>query len=161
MQLPDNRGPAACRELAAAFPRSRVLIFTHQTGDQLIQEAVAAGAAGFLLKHTPAAALAQAVRDVAAGRSILDPETTSRALRLLRAGPPGQASGGAARLSRQERRVLACVAEGLTNKQAGLRLGLSGNTVKNYLVNAFEKLRVKRRSQAAAVFIQAAGPPPP
>ena len=60
-------------------------------------------------------------------------------------------------LSPQERRVLALVADGMTNKQVGEQLGLSENTVKNYLVNVFEKLRVKRRSQAATLFVKANG----
>lgn len=58
----------------------------------------------------------------------------------------------------QERRILALVAEGLTNKQVGEQLGLSENTVKNYLVNVFEKLLVKRRAQAAAIFVQQSNP---
>ena len=57
-------------------------------------------------------------------------------------------------LSAQERRVLALVADGLTNKQVGEQLSLSENTVKNYLVNVFEKLQVKRRAQAAAIYVQ-------
>ena len=61
-------------------------------------------------------------------------------------------------LSGQERRVLALVAEGKTNKEIGLDLGLSDNTVKNYLVSVFEKLHVKRRSQAAALYVQAKSP---
>jgi two-component system response regulator DevR len=64
-----------------------------------------------------------------------------------------------ASLSTQERRVLALVADGLTNKQVGAQLGLSENTVKNYLVNVFEKLQVKRRAQAAAIYVQRSGAP--
>lgn len=158
IQLPENRGLELCRTLAGRSAPPRMLVFTHQCSDTLVQQAVAAGVGGILQKNAPAAALAQAVRDVAAGRSILDPETTMRALRLLRSAENNRTSDGVSRLSRQERRVVACIAEGLTNKQAGARLGLSENTVKNYLVGAFDKLRVKRRSQAAAVFIQATGP---
>jgi two-component system, NarL family, response regulator DevR len=94
------------------------------------------------------------VHDVATGRSILDPEATSRVLRLLRGGMSGEHGPDLAVLSAQERRVLALVAEGLTNKQAGSQLGLSENTVKNYLVSVFEKLQVKRRAQAAAIYVQ-------
>jgi len=75
-------------------------------------------------------------------------------MRMLREGTPGKNSGLAA-LSAQEHRVLALVAEGLTNKEVADKLGLSDNTVKNYLVSVFEKLQVKRRSQAAAMFAQA------
>jgi two-component system, NarL family, response regulator DevR len=96
------------------------------------------------------------LQDVAAGRSILDPDATSRVLRLLRGGG-GEGGTDLSILSTQERRVLALVAAGLTNKQVGEQLTLSENTVKNYLVNVFEKLQVKRRAQAAAIYVQHQG----
>ena len=80
-------------------------------------------------------------------------------MRLLRGGSSGQPGSDLSTLSAQERRVLALVAEGLANKQAGSRLGLSENTVKNYLVSVFEKLQVKRRAQAAAIYAQQLGTP--
>ena len=101
----------------------------------------------------------QAVQDVASGRSILDPDATNRVLRMLRGGGGSEHGADLSTLSAQERRVLALVAEGLTNKQVGEQLSLSENTVKNYLVNVFEKLQVKRRAQAAAIYVQQAGPP--
>jgi two-component system, NarL family, response regulator DevR len=75
-------------------------------------------------------------------------------LNLIRAGSLNEYGPDLSILSAQERRVLALVAAGLTNKQAGNQLRLSENTVKNYLASVFEKLQVKRRAQAAAIYVQ-------
>lgn len=156
IRLPDGDGFDVCRQVTSRLPRARTLILTAHSNDHLVYDAVTAGAQGYLMKEIDAAALIQAVQDVAAGRSILDPQATARVLRLLRSGGANETGADLSVLSAQERRVLALVAEGLTNKQAGARLGLSENTVKNYLVNVFEKLQVKRRAQAAALFVQQA-----
>lgn len=163
ISLPDADGFHACRQILAQQPETRVVMLTAHANDELIYDAVTAGAHGYLRKEIDAASLIQAVRDVASGRSILDSDATTRVLRLLRRGNAGPTGPDLAVLSGQERRVLSLVAEGLTNKQAGAKLGLSENTVKNYLVNVFEKLQVKRRAHAAAIYIQqsAASPPPP
>jgi two-component system response regulator DevR len=154
IRLPDGSGFEACRNILQQSPGTRVVILTAHSNDNLVYEAVTSGAQGYLMKEIDPPALVQAVEDVAAGRSILDPDATSRVLRLLRGGGGGENGTDLSILSTQERRVLALVAEGLTNKQVGQQLGLSENTVKNYLVNVFEKLQVKRRAQAAAIYVQ-------
>lgn len=154
IRLPDGSGLDACRDIKRLLPDTRVLILTSVASDELIQQAVVAGAQGYLMKEIDPAGLIGAIGDAFAGRSVLTPEITARVLRLLREGT--QPTGSALEtLSVQERRVLALVADGLTNKEVGEKLGLSENTVKNYLVSVFEKLQVKRRSQAAALFAQA------
>lgn len=159
IRLPDGSGFDACREIVKRVPETRVVVLTSYSNDNFVYEAVTAGAQGYLMKEIDPAGLVQAVHDVAAGRSILDPDATTRVLRLLRAG--GSEHGAdLSVLSAQERRVLALVADGLTNKQVGEQLKLSENTVKNYLVNVFEKLQVKRRAQAAAIFVQQSNPNP-
>ena len=157
IRLPDGSGFDACRQILAQLPNTRVLMLTAHSNDNIVYDAVTAGAHGYLMKEVDAAALVQALQDVAAGRSILDPEATTRVLRMLRGGTHAEHGPDLSLLSAQERRVLALVAEGLTNKQAGTQLGLSENTVKNYLVSVFEKLQVKRRAQAAAIYVQQAG----
>jgi DNA-binding NarL/FixJ family response regulator len=102
--------------------------------------------------------LINAIVDAAAGKSVLTPEITDRVMRLLRGGSSVSPAGGLGALSPQERRVLELVAEGLTNKEVADRLSLSDNTVKNYLVSVFEKLQVKRRSQAVAMLARAKPP---
>lgn len=157
IRLPDGSGLDACKQMLQQLPDTKVIILTSYSNDNYIYEAVACGAQGYLMKEIDPQGLLQAVQDVAAGRSILDPDTTSRVLRLLRGGS-SDAGTDLSSLSNQERRVLALVAEGLTNKQVGEQLNLSENTVKNYLVNVFEKLQVKRRAQAAAIFVQQSNP---
>jgi two-component system response regulator DevR len=158
IRLPDGSGLEACRRILQVLPDTRIIVLTSYSNDNYVYEAVTCGAQGYLMKEIDPAGLVQAVRDVAAGRSILDPDATSRVLRLLRGGNSGEQGTDLSILSAQERRVLALVAEGLTNKQVGEQLKLSENTVKNYLVNVFEKLQVKRRAQAAAIFVQQANP---
>jgi two-component system response regulator DevR len=158
IRLPDGSGLDACRKILQRLPATRIVVLTSYSNDNFVYEAVTAGAQGYLLKDIDPAGLLQAVHDVAAGRSILDPDATARVLRLLRAGTGADHANDLSILSNQERRVLALVAEGLTNKQVGDKLALSENTVKNYLVNVFEKLQVKRRAQAAAIFVQQSPP---
>ncbi len=158
IRLPDGSGFDLCRLILQRAPATRIVVLTSYSSDNFVYEAVTSGAQGYLMKEIDPAALLQALRDVAAGRSILDPDVTSRVLRLLRGGK-SEAGPDLANLSTQERRVLALVADGLTNKQVGRQLGLSENTVKNYLVNVFEKLQVKRRAQAAAIYVQKGNPP--
>jgi two-component system response regulator DevR len=153
IRLPDGSGLDACAEIRRALPATRVLILTSSASDELIHQAVMAGAQGYLMKEIDPVGLARAIADAAAGKSVLTPEITERVLKLLRDGTPAAGTGLAA-LSAQEKRVLALVAEGLTNKEIGEKLSLSDNTVKNYLVSVFEKLQVKRRTQAAAVYVQ-------
>lgn len=156
IRLPDGSGFDACRQILQRLPDTKVVVLTSYSNDNFVYEAVTAGAQGYLMKEIDPSGLVQAVQDVAAGRSILDPDATSRVLRLLRGG--GDQGADLTSLSTQERRVLALVANGLTNKQVGEQLGLSENTVKNYLVNVFEKLQVKRRAQAAAIYVQQTNP---
>lgn len=155
IRLPDGDGFGVCRRILQQLPDTRVVMLTAHSNDNYVYEAVTAGAHGYLMKEIDSEALVQAVRDVAGGRSILDPEATARVLSLLRSDS-GEQGEGISLLSAQERRVLALVAKGLTNKQAGNQLGLSENTVKNYLASVFEKLQVKRRAQAAAMWVEQA-----
>ena len=90
---------------------------------------------------------------LAEGKSILDPAVTARVIQLVKSGTNASRDALAV-LSPQERKVLALIAEGQTNKEVASQLGLAEKTVKNYLSNIFEKLHVSRRSQAAAMFVR-------
>ena len=155
IRLPDGSGLDACRTIVKECPASRVLILTSFTNDNLVYDAVIAGAQGYLMKEIDPTDLVKAITDAAAGKSVLTSDVTSRVLRMIRNNDGSTTPNELASLSKQEGRVLALVAEGLTNKEVGERLKLSENTVKNYLVSVFEKLNVKRRSQAAALYVQA------
>ncbi len=154
VRLPDGKGYEACRQIHQQVADVRVLFLTSFADEQTVLESLDAGGDGYLLKEIDEAALVQAIRSVANGQSILDPTITRRVLE--RAKTPGVPTGEAkwATLSPQEKRVLTLVAEGKTNKEIGLDLGLSDKTVKNYLSNILDKLQLTRRSQAAAFFVQ-------
>jgi two-component system, NarL family, response regulator DevR len=152
IRLPDGTGIEACRQILKCTPESRVLILTSVIDDTIVDDAIRAGAHGYLLKEIDGRGLVNAIRDVAAGKSILDPAVTARVMQLAKTGGTGR--DAFATLSPQEKRVLALIAEGCTNKEVGVKLGLSDKTVKNYLSTVFEKLHVSRRAEAAVIYAQ-------
>jgi two-component system response regulator DevR len=134
------------------------LILTSVIDDNLIYDAMSSGAHGYLLKEINAQGLCQAIADVDGGKFILDPTLTTRLLNLVRTNStPSSEQGRLSILSTQERRVLALVAEGKTNKEIAEHMKLSDKTVKNYLSNVFEKLKINRRSQAAVLYLEHRG----
>jgi len=152
LRLPDGTGFEACRQILKLLPNTRVLILTSAVSDAMVDEAIRSGAHGYLLKEIDGRGLISAIRDVAAGKSILDPAVTARVMQIIKSGGTGR--DALASLSPQERRVLALIAEGCTNKEVGVKLGLSEKTVKNYLSTVFEKLHVSRRAEAAVIYAQ-------
>lgn len=145
MRLPDGSGVDACREILSALPRTRVIFLTSYAEELARVSTVLAGAAGYLLKDIAHEELVEAIRAAAAGKPVNEPEATQLVAQRLRQSPA---------LSKQEYRVLALVVDGKTNREIGAELGLSEKTVRNYLSNAFQKLGVSRRSQAAAMFVR-------
>jgi DNA-binding NarL/FixJ family response regulator len=154
VRLPDGNGFEACRQIRKLLPDVRVLFLTSFADEQIVLESIDAGADGYLLKEIDEHSLVRAIRDVARGQSILDPAVTRRVLERARTPSIPPARDRWEMLSPQERRVLALVAQGKTNKEIAMVLGLSDKTVKNYLSNALDKLGMTRRSQAAAFFVQ-------
>ncbi len=155
IRLPDGTGFDTCRQILARAPETRVLILTSVAEETMVDDAIRAGAHGYLLKEVNARALIQAIRDVVGGKSILDPAITERVLSLIRSNVP-DTRNALQLLSPQEHRVVELIAEGRTNKEVAAAMGLAEKTVKNYLSTVFEKLHVSRRSQAAALFVQGA-----
>ncbi len=153
IHLPDGTGLDACRQILRHSPDSRILILTSEADERLVDQAIRAGAHGYLLKEINAQALIQAIRDVAEGKSILDPTVTARVMQMVKSNGQGEDTS-LSTLSPQEHRVLALIAKGQTNKEVASQLGLAEKTVKNYLSTVFEKLHVSRRSQAAALYAQ-------
>jgi DNA-binding NarL/FixJ family response regulator len=153
VRLPDGSGVEVCREIRARLPSARCLMLTSYADDEALFDAIMAGAAGYVLKDIRASDLIGAVRDVAAGRSLLDPVATARVLERLRsASDPTPATPG---LTDQEGRILDLIGEGLTNRQIGERLHLAEKTVKNYVSSLLAKLGMERRTQAAAYVARA------
>jgi DNA-binding NarL/FixJ family response regulator len=152
LRLPDRSGLTVCSEILRRRPETRVLILTSTTDERSVHEAIALGAHGYLLKENDGASLVAAIIRVAAGHSVIDPSLTDQVVKLMKHGQQPIAAERFAVLSPQERRVLALLAEGLTNKGIGEKLGLTEKTVKNYLSNIFDKLHLTNRAQAAALY---------
>jgi len=148
VRLPDGDGVSVCRDLRSQLPDLACLMLTSFADDEALFDAVLAGAAGYVLKQVKGNDILNSVRRVAAGQSLLDPTTTARMMQRLR--EQMEQSDPLQGLTEQERRVLALIGEGLTNRQIGERMFLAEKTVKNYVSNLLTKLGMERRTQAAA-----------
>lgn len=155
LRLPDKPGFTACREIMQRRPGTKVLILTSSTEERNVHEAISAGAQGYLLKDNDSTSLADAILQIASGQSVIDPSLHNQVLRLVKHGPGQSASDRIKALSHQEQRVVALLSSGLTNKEIGEQMGLTEKTVKNYLATIFDKLSIARRSQAAALYVEA------
>lgn len=128
--------------------------FFTATDDESVLASVLAGAQGYVLKDIDSGHLVQSIRAVSNGQSILNPALTKLALSWVKAWSAQADPMQGQFLSPQEERVLALVAESLTNKEIAARMQLSDKTVKNYLANMFQKLGISRRTQAATFFVK-------
>jgi two-component system, NarL family, response regulator DevR len=150
VRLADESGIEATRAIRAALPEIQVLMLTSFADDEALFAAVMAGASGYVLKQIRGDDLIRGIREVGAGRSLLDPLVTRQVLDRLRRGKRLMGDERLERLSPQEERVLELVAKGLTNGQIGTELGLAEKTVRNYVSSVLGKLEVGRRAEAAA-----------
>lgn len=154
VRLSDGSGVDACRAIRDSCPATRVLFLSSYEDDEAVLAAVFGGASGYLLKQITAEGLMLAIRAVAQGQSILDPAITQPVLTRMRLQKEQALEPQRTTLSVQQQRVLALIAEGKTNKEIGSSLELSDKTVKNYVRFIFQKMKVTRRGQAAAMFIR-------
>lgn len=154
LSLPDKPGSTVCREILKKHSHIKVLVLTSATEERKVQEAISAGAHGYLLKDSDGTALVQAITRVMAGQSVIDPLLTGHMLNLVKNPHGSRPADRLAALSAQEQRVLAYLSEGLTNKEIGDKMNLTEKTVKNYLATVFDKLGITRRAQAAALYVQ-------
>jgi DNA-binding NarL/FixJ family response regulator len=148
VRLPDGDGVSVCREIRSRMPEVACLMLTSFGDDEALFDAIMAGAAGYVLKQIRGTDLVGAVRTVASGESLLDPQAASRVLARMR--DRAQHNDPLAGLTEQERRILELIGEGLTNRQIGEQMFLAEKTVKNYVSSLFAKLGMERRTQAAA-----------
>jgi two-component system, NarL family, response regulator DevR len=147
VRLPDGDGVALCRTLRSLEPAPACLVLTAFDDEQALVEAIMAGASGYLLKQVRGQDVVHAVREVAEGRSLLDPVTTARVLERMRRSAQ---TDELAALTERERKVLELIGEGLSNREIGERLFLAEKTVKNYVTSVLAKLGMERRTQAVA-----------
>ena len=146
-RLPDGSGIDVCREIRSSHESVRCLILTSYDDDEALYAAVMAGASGYLLKQIGGNSLIDGIRQVAAGRSLLDPAVTQKLLDRLR--HPVEPDPVAGSLTAREREILDLIADGCTNRQIGERLFIAEKTVKNYVSGLLTKLGMQRRTQAA------------
>jgi DNA-binding NarL/FixJ family response regulator len=147
VRLPDGDGVTVCREIRSRMPEIACLMLTSFGDDEALFDAIMAGASGYVLKQIRGTDLVGAVRTVASGESMLDPEAASKVLARMR--DQAAKADPLAGLTPQERKILELIGEGLTNRQIGERMYLAEKTVKNYVSALFAKLGVERRTQAA------------
>jgi two-component system, NarL family, response regulator DevR len=159
VRLPDGSGIDVCRELRPTNPDTHFLMLTAYDDDQAMYAAVIAGASGYVLKDVRGSGLIDSVRQVAAGRSLLDPSLTRKAVERMR--DTTHQDPRLAVLSVREREVLALIADGMTNRQIGENLSLAEKTVKNYVSSLLSKLGLQRRTQAVALQLDARSPDAP
>lgn len=150
VRLPDGNGIELCRELLSADTGLRCLMLTSFTDDQAMLDAILAGASGYVVKDITSLELVRAIREVAAGKSLLDNRAAAALMAKFRAEAE-TATGPLAGLTEQERTLLALLGEGLTNRQIAGRMFLAEKTVKNYVSRLLTKLGVERRTQAAVL----------
>lgn len=146
-RLPDGSGIDVCRDVRSVDPSIAALILTSFDDDDALFSAIMAGASGYLLKQVRSADLVETVRQVAAGKSMLDPAVTAQVLDRIRSGP--KTNSAFEHLTDHERRILELIGEGLTNRQIGKEMHLAEKTVKNYVSSLLAKLGVESRTQAA------------
>jgi DNA-binding NarL/FixJ family response regulator len=147
VRLPDGSGVELCRDIRTAHPEVACLMLTSYSDDEALFEAIMAGAAGYVLKQVRGSELLDAIQRVARGEQLLDPALTGRVLERLR--NPVVPDSRLESLTEQERKVLALIADGRTNRQIGEALHLAEKTVKNYVSNLLSKLGMDRRTEAA------------
>lgn len=147
VRLPDGNGIELCRDLLSRLPDLRCLMLTSFTSDEAMLDAILAGASGYVIKDIKGMELAQAIKEVGAGRSLLDNRAAAALMAKLRSA--SEHSDPLSGLTDQERVLLDLLGEGLTNKQIADRMFLAEKTVKNYVSRLLAKLGMQRRTQAA------------
>jgi DNA-binding NarL/FixJ family response regulator len=154
--LPGSSESEIYKTLRNVLPSVRIISVMSDGDGEAFRNAIEAGAQGFLRKSTDRIELVGAIRTVSKGGSHITSEETDQAFRLLRARQDTMCARSTLHiLSPQERRIIALIAEGNTNKEIAAKLVLSDKTVKNYIGNIFAKLEIERRTQAVTLYMKA------
>lgn len=154
LKMPGVNGIQATRQIKEQYPAVQVLVLTTYDADDWVFDAIRSGAAGYLLKDTPAEQLVAAVRGTAAGKTHIDPDVAGKLFAQIAQHTPTTDTTIAADLSNRERDVLRLLARGLGNPDIAQRLHLSEGTVRNYVSAIFTKLGVTDRTQAAVLALR-------
>jgi DNA-binding NarL/FixJ family response regulator len=154
IRMPGEGGIEATRQITSRFPAVRVVMLTSFADDELLMRAIAAGAAGYVLKQVGNEELLRAVKAAAQGEALLDSSTTARLLSRVRETERKSEEDAFRDLSDRELDVLVQVARGKTNGEIGQQLNLSEKTVRNYVSTMLEKLHLTNRIELATYAVQ-------
>jgi DNA-binding NarL/FixJ family response regulator len=150
MRLPDGHGLDACRQMKSDRPETRIIVLTSFPDEEVILDAIASGADGYVLKQIGSDDLLTALHRVGRGESLLDPAVTGQVFARMRGMRHQERASAFASLSSREIEILALVAQGKTNREIGIDLHLSERTARNHVSSILSKLNLTSRAQAAA-----------
>jgi two-component system response regulator DevR len=154
IRLAGTSGIEACQQIVAQLPETKVIMLTSYAEDEMLFAAIRAGAAGYVLKQTGGMDVVRAIEMAAEGKAMLDPSVTAHVLAAVRQAAETQDANAFVELSGQERRVLALITVGDTNREIAQELHLGEGTVRNYVSSIFAKLSLANRAEAAAFATQ-------
>lgn len=154
LRLPGRSGVEACREIKQRWPDIHVIMLTSYADDELVLEAISAGAAGYVLKKVEGGNLVEVIRAVARGEAVLDSAVTQKLLAHVRQAEHDLTGLAFRSLSEREIEVLALLSEGKTNAEIAHQLSLSEKTVGNHISAIFDKLGVTNRIEAATYAVR-------
>jgi len=154
IRLPGRSGIEACQDIVERLSGTKVIMLTSYAEDELLFDAIAAGACGYVLKQIGSDDLIRAIEAVGRGEALLDPAVTQRVFERVREAARQETVAAFADLTEQELRVLAQVAEGKTNRAIAATLYLGEGTVRNYVSSILSKLGLTNRAEAAAYAVQ-------
>ena len=154
IRMPGRNGIEACKDIKAELPDVHIIMLTSYAEDEMLFDAISAGAAGYVLKQGGSEDLIRAIRRVGQGDALLDPAVTQRVLARVRQATRQEQAAAFADLTEQELRVLGLVSKGRTNKGIAKALFLGEGTVRNYVSSILSKLSLTNRAEAAAYAVR-------
>jgi DNA-binding NarL/FixJ family response regulator len=154
IRMPGRSGIDACEDIVSKFPDTHVIMLTSYAEDELLFDAISAGACGYVLKQIGSDDLIRAIETVGRGEALLDPAVTRRVFERVREAARQEDVAAFANLTEQELRVLSQVAEGKTNREIAEVLHLGEGTIRNYVSSILGKLELTNRAEAAAYAVE-------
>jgi DNA-binding NarL/FixJ family response regulator len=154
IRLPGRSGIEATREIVQKYPQTKVIMLTSYAEDELLFDAISAGASGYVLKQIGSGELITALEKIGRGESLIDSSLTQKVFQRVREASRKAEDEAFATLSDQELKIIALVAKGKTNKEIADAIFLSEKTVRNYVSSILSKLHLATRSEAAAYAVQ-------